>query len=115
MAKDGQVCFHRGPFANPVKQQRYTTEPVGPLDGISKDVCDAKLHPTAVLAYPVDCDCWCHLLDTHCYCMNPSGTLNPPSASHPPPRSPPPPTPLYVPSMILQSLLKGCSKSSSVS
>ena len=57
MAKDGQVFFHRGPFANPVKQQRCTTEPVGPLDGINKDVYGAKLHPMAVLAYPVDCDC----------------------------------------------------------
>ena len=90
MAKDGQVCFQKGPFANPVKQQRYTTEPVEPLDGINTDVCGAKLRPTAVLAYSVDCDCWCHLLDTHCCCMSPNGTLNLnlPSASHPPPPSP---------------------------
>ena len=61
-------------FADPVKQQRCTTGPVRPLDGINKDVCGAKLHPMAVFAYPVDCDCWCHLLDTHCCCMSPGGT-----------------------------------------
>ena len=48
MAKDGQVYFHRGPFADPVKQQRCTTEPVRPLGGINKEVCGAKLHPTTV-------------------------------------------------------------------
>ena len=73
MARGGQVYFYRGPFADPVKQQRCTTKP---LDGINKDVCGAKLHPTAVLAYPVDCHCWCHLLDTHCCCMSPNGTLD---------------------------------------
>ena len=36
--------------------------------------------------YPVDCDCLCHLLDTHycCLCLNGSlKALNPPLASHP--------------------------------
>ena len=41
--KYGRVCFHRRPFANPVKPQRCTTEPVNPLDGIIKDVSGAKL------------------------------------------------------------------------
>ena len=41
--KDGRVCFHRRPFANAVKPQRCTTEPVNPLDGINKDVSGAKL------------------------------------------------------------------------
>ena len=76
MAKDGQVCFHRGPFTDPVKPQKYTTEPLGPLDSVNKDVCGAKVHLTAVLANLVDYDCWCHLLDTHCCCMSPNGTLN---------------------------------------
>ena len=51
-----------------------------------------KLQPTTVLAYPVDYDCSCHLLDTHyCYlCLN--GSLNPTSASHPPTHSHHPPT-----------------------
>ena len=43
MAKDGQVCFHRRLFADPVIPQRCTTEPVRPLDGINKDVGGAKL------------------------------------------------------------------------
>ena len=38
MAKDGQACFHRRLFADPVKPQRCTTEPVKPLDSINKDV-----------------------------------------------------------------------------
>ena len=67
MPKDGRVCFHRGPFAHPVRQQRCTKEPVRPLDGINKDVCGAKLHPTAFLAY---CDCWCHLFFCAIYGMN---------------------------------------------
>ena len=43
MLKDGQVCFHRSPFANPVNPRRYTTEPVKLLDSINKDVSGAKL------------------------------------------------------------------------
>ena len=91
MAKDGQVCFLTGLFADPVNTQTCTTEPVGPLDGIIKDVSGAKLHPTAVQACPVDCDCFCHLLNTHYCCMSLSGSFNPPSASHPPPPPPHPP------------------------
>ena len=55
MAKDGQVYFHRGLFVHPVKSQRFTTEPVGPLDGINKDVSGAKLLLTTISVYPVDC------------------------------------------------------------
>ena len=43
MAKDGQVCFHRRLFADPLKLQRCIIEPVRPLDGINKDVGGAKL------------------------------------------------------------------------
>ena len=99
MAKDNQVCFHRGLFANPVKPQRCTTEPVGPLDGINKDVSGAKLYPMAVLAYPVDCYCLCHLLNTQYCCLCLNSSLNPPSASHPslPPLTPShPPIPLHA-------------------
>ena len=52
MAKDGQVCFHRRLFANPLKPQRCTTEPVRPLDGINKDVNGAKLLLMATSIYP---------------------------------------------------------------
>ena len=41
MAKS--ACFQRGLFINPVKSRRCTTEPVGPVDGINKDVGGAKL------------------------------------------------------------------------
>ena len=84
MAKDGQVCFHRRLFADPVKPQRCTTEPVRPLDGINKDVCGAKLLLTTTSVYPVDCTCICPLLKTQHHCLCPNGRCNPLSASHPP-------------------------------
>ena len=37
-AIDGQVCFHRQSFADPVKPQRSTTESMGPLMGTNKAV-----------------------------------------------------------------------------
>ena len=92
MAKDGQVCFHRRPFANPVKPKRCTTEPVSPLDGINKDVGGAKLLLTTTSVYPVDYAYICPLLKIQHFCLCPNGRCNPPSASHPP--LPPPPTPL---------------------
>ena len=98
--KMAKFAFTEG-LCQPCKTTEVHYRAGGALDGINKDMCDAKLHPTAVLAYPVDCDCWCHLLDTHCCCMSPNGTLNPPLASHPPRHSL---TPLYMPSIILQSL-----------
>ena len=91
MAKDGQVCFHRRLFANPVKPQRCATEPVRHLDGINKDVGGARLLLTTTSVYPVDCACICPLLKTQHHCLCPNGRCNPPLASHPPP---PPPTPL---------------------
>ena len=60
--KDGRVCFHRRPFANPVKPQRCTTEPVNPLDGINKDVSGAKLLLMTTFVYPEACACFCPLL-----------------------------------------------------
>ena len=84
MAKDGQVCFHRRLFADPVKPQRCTTEPVRPLDGINKDVGGAKLLLTTTSVYPVDCTCICPLLKTQHHCLCPNGRCNPPLASHPP-------------------------------
>ena len=85
MAKDGQVCFHRRPFADPVKPQRCTTEPVRPLDGINKDVGGAKLLLTITSVYPVDCTCICPFLKTQHHCLCPNGRCNLLSASHPPP------------------------------
>ena len=68
-------------FLEPVKPSSCTTKPV--------ELCGAKLHPMAILAYPVDCDCLCHLLDTHYCCLYLNGSLNPPSAFHPPHHLPP--------------------------
>ena len=92
MAKDGQVCFHRRLFADPVKPQRCTTEPVRPLDGINKDVGGAKLLLTTTSVYPVDCTCICPLLKTQHHCLCPKGMFNLLSASHSPANPPPPPT-----------------------
>ena len=88
MAKDGQVCFHRRLFADPVKPQRCTTEPVRPLNGINKDVGGAKLLLTTTSVYPVDCACICPLQKTQHHCLCPNGRCNPPSASPPPPTHP---------------------------
>ena len=88
MAKDGQVSFHRGLFTDPVKPQRYTTEPMRPLDGSNKDVGGAKLLLTTTSLYLVDCTCICPLLKTQHHCLCPNGSCNPPSASH---SLPPPP------------------------
>ena len=54
MAIDDQVCFHRQPFAIPVKSLWCTTGSFGPVNGISKDVSGTRLLPTTVLTYPVD-------------------------------------------------------------
>ena len=40
-------------IADPVKPSRWTTESMGPVNGINKDVSDARLLPTTVSTYPV--------------------------------------------------------------
>ena len=54
MAMDDQVCFHRQPFAIPVKPPRCTMGSMGPVNGINKDVSGARLLPMTVLSYPMD-------------------------------------------------------------
>ena len=63
MAIDIQVCFHEWLFANVFRPCNYKgiTGPVEPVYGINKDMCGTKLCPVTVSAYPVDCDCFCHL------------------------------------------------------
>ena len=85
MAKDGQVCLHRKLFANPVKPQRYTTEPVRSLDGINKDVSGATPLLMTTSVYHVDCVCVSPLLKMQHHCLCPNGSCNLPSASHMPP------------------------------
>ena len=51
---DGQVCFHRRPFAIPVRPLRCTTGPLGPVNGINKDVSGTRLLPTTLSTYPMD-------------------------------------------------------------
>ena len=79
---DGQVCFHRWPFAVPFKPPRCTTESLGPVNGINKDVSSARLLVTTVSTYPVDWVCFCHWLKTqHCF-LWPNGRYSPPVATH---------------------------------
>ena len=80
-------------FLEPVTPWTCITGPLEPLDGTNKDVCGAKLSPTTVSAYPVDCGCLCHLLDTLYCCVSLNGRVNPPSASQPPPPTPAAPLP----------------------
>ena len=41
-AIDGQVCFHRRSFADPVKPRRSTTGSMGPLMGTNKAAWGVK-------------------------------------------------------------------------
>ena len=50
-AIDGQVCFHRQSFADPVRWRRFTTVLVGPLKGTNWAIWGVKLLPTTVCAY----------------------------------------------------------------
>ena len=54
MAIDGQVCFHRQLFADPVKSPRYTVGFLEPVNGINKDVSGARLLPKTVSTYFVN-------------------------------------------------------------
>ena len=68
MAIDGQVCFRRWPFAISVRPLRCTIGPLGPVNGINKDVNGTRLLPMTVSTYPMDWVSFCHLLKTqHCY------------------------------------------------
>ena len=63
---------------------------MGPLRGTNKATWCAKLLPTTVYVYQVDCGSVCALLKTQCCCLSHCGWYCPPSASHPPPTHPPP-------------------------
>ena len=90
---DGQVCFYRRSFADPVKPRRSTTGSMEPLRGTNKATCCVKLLPTTAYVYQVDCGCFCALLSTQCCFLPHCGWFCPPSASHPPPTPTPPPLP----------------------
>ena len=64
MAIDGQVCFHRWPFADPVKPRWCITGPVGTLGSTNENWLCARLLSMAVLIYPVVCVHSCCLLRT---------------------------------------------------
>ena len=51
---DGQVRFHRWPFAIPVRPLMCTTGPLEPVNGINKDMSGTRLLPTTVSTYPMD-------------------------------------------------------------
>ena len=103
MAIYGQVCFHRWPFVIPVRSTRCTTDSLGPVNDINKDMSGTRLLPTTVSTYPVDWVCFCHLLKTQHCCLCPSGRytrLRLPTCLHHPPTS------YNMPSVILQLLWK---------
>ena len=54
MDVNGQVCFHRRPFAIPVRLLRCTTGSLGPVNGINKDVSGIRLLSTTASTYPMD-------------------------------------------------------------
>ena len=58
--------------------------------GTNKATWCAKLLPTTVYVYQVDCGSFCALLRTQCCCLSHCGWYCPPSASHPPHLSRPP-------------------------
>ena len=91
-AIDGQVCFHRRSFADPVKPQRSTTESMGPLMGTNKAAWGVKLLLMTVSSYQVDCGSFCALLKTQHCCLPPCEWFCLPSTSHPPPTPTPPPS-----------------------
>ena len=93
-AIDGQVCFHRWSFANPVKPRWSTTESMGPLMGTNKAAWGVKLLVMTVWSNQVDCGSFCALLKTQHCCLPPCGWYCLPSASHPPPTPSHSPTPI---------------------
>ena len=63
-AIDGQVCFHRRSFADPVKPRQSTTGSIGPLMGTNKAACGVKLLLMTVSSYQVDSGSFCAILNT---------------------------------------------------
>ena len=96
-AIDGQVCFHRRSFADPVKPRRSTIESMGPLMGTNKAAWGVKLLLTTVWSYQADCGSFSALLKTQHCCLPPYGWCCPPLASHPLPTPTPPPPPRPYP------------------
>ena len=109
-AIDGQVCFHRQFFADPVKPRRSTTESMGPLMGTNKAAWGVKLLLTTIWSYQVDCGSFCALLKTQYCCLPPCGWCCPPSASHPPPTSTPPPSCPRTPYKLHPCYYRSCKK-----
>ena len=80
---DGQACFHRRLFADPVKPLRCTTGSVEPVNGNNKDVGEAmQTAASNCLNYPVDWICFCYLLKIQHCCLCPNGSYNPPPATY---------------------------------
>ena len=112
VAIDGQVYFHRWLIADPVKTPRCTTGSVEPVNGINKDVSGVRLLQTLsqsiLYIESLSVTFWRHS-NTVCVKMEDITCLwLPTHPNHPP-------APYNMPSVILQSLWKNCSKSSSVS
>ena len=61
---------------DPVKPQRFTTEPACVVRELHYDVCGAKLLPMTVSAYFVDNVCFCHSQKTKNCCKYSIGRYN---------------------------------------
>ena len=111
IAIDAQVYFHRWLFANPAPQG-CTTRSVEPLRGFNKGACGTKLLPTTILAYPVDCVCFCRLLNTHvtlataCVLMEGITHLQLPNLPHHPSDPLPPTYPLIYATCDITAIVK---------
>ena len=90
VAIDGQVCFHRWLFSNPVKPRWGFTVPFGLPGSTNQNWLCARLLLMAVLIYPVVCAHSCHLLRTQHYCLWPNDREGPPFACQPTPTIPTP-------------------------
>ena len=104
---DGQVCFHRWLFTNPVRPHWCISGPVGPLGSTNQNWLCARVPPMAVAIYPVVCVHSCHLLRTQHHYLLPNGRKGLPLAC--PPIST---TPFHPPTHYKQHpwYYRGCKK-----
>ena len=60
-------------FCQPCQTMKVHCRGCRPVNSIIKDVSGAKLLPMTVLAYPMNCVCFCHILMIQHCCLCPNG------------------------------------------